>query len=106
MKLANMVDLGSAGSNTLQVQVLPIVIIIPVQKKGLSLKPSGGRKKKPSWMLVPGREAARARNKIVHRTIFSSPRAGNAGPGPDPGGPRAGPQLGASPRGQSPRGHG
>ena len=26
MKLANMVDLGSAGSNTLQVQVLPIVI--------------------------------------------------------------------------------
>ena len=28
MKLANMVDLGSAGSNTLQVQVLPIVILI------------------------------------------------------------------------------
>ncbi len=27
MKLANMVDLGSAGSNTLQVQVLPIVKI-------------------------------------------------------------------------------
>lgn len=26
MKLANMVDLGSAGSNTLQVQVLPIVL--------------------------------------------------------------------------------
>ena len=58
MKLANMVDLGSAGSNTLQVQVLPIVIIIPVQKKGLSLKPSGGRKKKPSWTLVPGARRA------------------------------------------------
>ncbi len=27
MKLANMVDLGSAGSNTLQVQVLPIVVL-------------------------------------------------------------------------------
>jgi len=26
--LANMVDLGSAGSNTLQVQVLPIVLLI------------------------------------------------------------------------------
>lgn len=28
MKLANMVDLGSAGSNTLQVQVLPIINFI------------------------------------------------------------------------------
>jgi hypothetical protein len=28
MKLANMVDLGSAGLKTLQVQVLPIVFII------------------------------------------------------------------------------
>jgi hypothetical protein len=30
MKLANMVDLGSAGSNTLQVQVLPIVHYIRI----------------------------------------------------------------------------
>lgn len=32
MKLANMVDLGSAGSNTLQVQVLPIVIFNFIRK--------------------------------------------------------------------------
>lgn len=37
MKLANMVDLGSAGIITLQVQVLPIVILIKFKSNYLNL---------------------------------------------------------------------